>query len=80
MMRDVGGQADGDAPAIRGAEAAARPRVRARRQLDVEADGWFTPTVEDRGRRRYLNLDLDPLVRVRVRSGLGSALTLTSRN
>ena len=79
-MRDVGGQADGDAPAIRGAEAAARPRVRARRQLDVEADGWFTPTVEDRGRRRYLNLDLDPLVRVRVRSGLGSALTLTSRN
>ena len=68
VMRDLGGQADGDAPAILGAEAAARRRVRARRQLDVEA--------YVRGRRRYLDLDLEPLVRARVNGlGLGSTLT-----
>ena len=32
VIRDVGGQAHGDAPLVRWAEAAVRPRVRARRQ------------------------------------------------
>ena len=59
VIRVGGGQAGGDTPAVRGAEAAARPCVRARRQLDYKADV--------RGRRRYLDLYLDHLVRVRVR-------------
>ena len=67
VIRDVSGQANRDAPLVRWAEAAVRPRVRARGPVYVRREHGTAPRppleveADIGGRRCYLDLDRDPL-------------------